>query len=265
MTTQSTDHVMMLGPREAEIMQLLWLHGPSTVRELLRRIDADPPIAYTTVMSICVALMGKGLLIRRKATLQDRVDVSGAPFLYEAAVGEASFTPLAQSIEGRLVMSLPVLPAVPQGAPPTDAAEQHALAQRAEAAERRAVTLAAKLARAERQTLALEHRAQLAEERAVIAERRVEQLERQLARPPRRKRQVPTWFTSIVEHRDPAGICRVCGVSAPLLPHPRSDGLRVCLAETCREEAKRRDNATKQRRYNARIRKGHEPAPADEA
>ena len=46
MTTQSTENVIMLGPREAVVLRLLWLHGPSTVRELLGRIEADPPIAY---------------------------------------------------------------------------------------------------------------------------------------------------------------------------------------------------------------------------
>ena len=45
----------------------------------------------------------------------------------------------------------------------------------------------------------------------------------------RRKRPSATWYTNVVEHRDVAGICRVCGVSGPLLPHPRSDDLRVCL------------------------------------
>jgi hypothetical protein len=177
MTTQPTNHLLLLGPREAEIMRLLWLHGPATVRELLSWIAADPPIAYTTVMSICVGLVGKGLLIRRKATHHDRIDVSGAPFLYEAAVGEASFTPLAQSGAGHLVMPLPAPPVDTPPELPAGTAE-HSLIQRVELAERRAAALQAKLARTQQRIEALEHRARLAEERAGVAERRVEQLER---------------------------------------------------------------------------------------
>ncbi len=43
-----------------------------------------------------------------------------------------------------------------------------------------------------------------------------------------------------------------CGRNAPSASAARRDELRVCMAEACREEARRRDNAAKQRRYNAR-------------
>jgi predicted transcriptional regulator len=253
MTTPPTDDVLIIGPREAEILRLLWLHGPSTVRELLRRIDADPPLAYTTVMSVCVGLVEKGLLNRQRALQRKRTSTT-TPYIYEAAIGEASLSRVARSVEGRQVMRLPTPPAASHDTLQPGTAEQHTLIQRDEAVERRAMALAAKLARAEQQIEALERRAQLAEERAGIAERRFEQLELQLVQPQRRTRPVSTWYTSVIEYHDPIGICRVCGGSGPFLPHPRSDDLRVCLADSCRAEAKRRDNAAKQRRYNTRVR-----------
>src|SRR2546423_1148481 len=48
--------------------------------------------------------------------------------------------------------------------------------------------------------------------------------------------------------RDPSGVCRVCGCPVPVAPTARTDGLRVCTAEACRQEARRRDNVAKQRR-----------------
>jgi predicted transcriptional regulator len=257
MTTQPAENVLMLGPREAEVLRLLWLYGPSTVRELLGRIVADPPLAYTTVMGVCVGLVEKGLLTRQRAVQRKRTSTA-TPYVYAAAIGETTLSSVARSVEGRQVMRLPAPPTESHDAPHPDAAERHPLTQRAEAAERRAETLAIKLTRAEQRIEAIERRAHLAEERAGVAERRVEQLEKQLGRSPRRTRPVSTWYTNIVEHRDPAGVCRVCGASGPLLPHPRSDDLRVCLAESCRAEAKRRDNTAKQRRYNARVRGGRE-------
>ena len=58
----------------------------------------------------------------------------------------------------------------------------------------------------------------------------------------------------VVEHRDATGICRVCRAPAPPPYASRQDGLRVCGDEACRQEARRRDNVAKQRRYNARRR-----------
>ena len=47
-----------------QLLRLLWQHGPATVRELGAHLA---PLAYTTVLSICVRLTEKGLLIRQHA------------------------------------------------------------------------------------------------------------------------------------------------------------------------------------------------------
>ncbi len=47
-----------LTDREADIMQVLWEHGPSVVSEVRERL-ADP-LAYTTVLTILRTLEGKG-------------------------------------------------------------------------------------------------------------------------------------------------------------------------------------------------------------
>ena len=57
----------------------------------------------------------------------------------------------------------------------------------------------------------------------------------------------------IVEHADPAGICRVCAAPASPPHGLRTDELRVCVNEACRQEARRRDGVAKQRRYTARL------------
>jgi predicted transcriptional regulator len=47
-----------LTDREAEFMQVLWDHGPSTVAEVLEQLEDDP--AYTTVLNILRNLESKG-------------------------------------------------------------------------------------------------------------------------------------------------------------------------------------------------------------
>jgi hypothetical protein len=101
---------------------------------------------------------------------------------------------------------------------------------------------------------ALERRAKAAERRAEKAERRLEALQKQLNRPPRPRATPHPPHEVFVEHRDPAGICRVCGDPAPRPKKRRKDNLRVCLAESCRAEAQRRDNLAKVHRYVARNR-----------
>jgi hypothetical protein len=127
-----------------------------------------------------------------------------------------------------------------------------ALLERAENAERAAATWEAKARHAELQVQAAERRAVAAERRAEEAGRRVETLLQQMNRPPKAERKPPVPFGTVIEHRDGAGICRVCGTKAPPPSAARRDDLRVCLAEACRQEARRRDSAAKQRRYNAR-------------
>lgn len=52
-----------LGRLELELMQILWLHGESNVRDVAQELDR--PLAYTTVMTTLDRLYKKGLLDRR--------------------------------------------------------------------------------------------------------------------------------------------------------------------------------------------------------
>lgn len=55
----------VLGPLEAEIMDVVWDQGEVTVREVHRTLAGRRPIAYTTVMTTLGRLADKGLLQRR--------------------------------------------------------------------------------------------------------------------------------------------------------------------------------------------------------
>jgi predicted transcriptional regulator len=48
----------VLADREAELMEVLWDHGPSTVTEVKERVPDD--LAYTTVLTILRTLEAKG-------------------------------------------------------------------------------------------------------------------------------------------------------------------------------------------------------------
>src|SRR5690349_20239308 len=76
----------MLDPREYEVLQLLCAHGPATVRELLRSLSADPPIAYQTLMTICVRLLEKGLVERRLAVSATDILRYGKAYIYTPLV-----------------------------------------------------------------------------------------------------------------------------------------------------------------------------------
>jgi predicted transcriptional regulator len=64
-----------LGSLESRVMELLWAHGQSSVRDVFQTIDR--PLAYTTVMTTLERLFKKGLLHRCK---------SGRAFLYSPAL-----------------------------------------------------------------------------------------------------------------------------------------------------------------------------------
>jgi predicted transcriptional regulator len=55
---------MALGPLEFGVMELLWKHGESNVRDVVERLGR--PLAYTTVMTTLDRLYKKDLLVRRK-------------------------------------------------------------------------------------------------------------------------------------------------------------------------------------------------------
>jgi predicted transcriptional regulator len=54
----------VLGPLEAEIMDVVWDESEVTVRDVHRNINEKRPIAYTTVMTTLGRLTDKGLLRR---------------------------------------------------------------------------------------------------------------------------------------------------------------------------------------------------------
>ncbi|WP_328530697.1 BlaI/MecI/CopY family transcriptional regulator [Nocardioides sp. NBC_00368] len=55
------------GDLEAVVMDHLWAADePLTVREVLERIDRDPPLAYTTVMTVMDNLHRKGVVTRER-------------------------------------------------------------------------------------------------------------------------------------------------------------------------------------------------------
>ena len=63
---KTTEHFT---PLELEIMKVLWEHGPADVREVMTRLAADRPLAYTTVQTMLNVLVRKG---KAKRTLADR-------------------------------------------------------------------------------------------------------------------------------------------------------------------------------------------------
>lgn len=51
---------LRLGALEAQVMDVLWDHGPGTVREVIGHLPSDP--AYTTIATVLTNLDRKGLL-----------------------------------------------------------------------------------------------------------------------------------------------------------------------------------------------------------
>lgn len=79
-----TDLAKVLGPLEAEIMQVLWATDkPLTVRQTLEALNAgrEPGLAYTTVMTVMSRLSDKGVLTR---------EPGGRGFAYRAALPDAA-------------------------------------------------------------------------------------------------------------------------------------------------------------------------------
>lgn len=60
----------LVGPLEAEVLQTLWRLGrPVPVRDVLEELNAErqPPLAYTTVMTVMARLAEKDMLTRTRA------------------------------------------------------------------------------------------------------------------------------------------------------------------------------------------------------
>ena len=66
-------------PAELEILQLLWRHGPSTVRAVQERLERD--VGYTTVLKLLQIMTQKGLTSRNEI---------GRSHVYQAVAAEES-------------------------------------------------------------------------------------------------------------------------------------------------------------------------------
>ena len=64
-------------PAELEVLQIIWEHGPCTVREVMNLLSPKRSRAYTSVMSLMSVMADKGML-RQKA--------EGKAFIYSAKV-----------------------------------------------------------------------------------------------------------------------------------------------------------------------------------
>jgi predicted transcriptional regulator len=61
----SQSRSLALGTLELELMEILWSHGETSVRDVVPRLSR--PLAYTTVMTTLDRLFKKGLLDRQKS------------------------------------------------------------------------------------------------------------------------------------------------------------------------------------------------------
>ena len=74
----------LFGELEAVLMDHLWSADKAlTVREVRERLDRQPPLAYTTVMTVMDNLHRKGFLSRERA---------GRAFRYWPSQGRAEYT-----------------------------------------------------------------------------------------------------------------------------------------------------------------------------
>ena len=64
-------------PAELEVLQIIWEHGPCTVREVMNLLSPKRSRAYTSIMSLMSVMADKGML-RQKA--------DGKAFIYSAKV-----------------------------------------------------------------------------------------------------------------------------------------------------------------------------------
>ncbi len=67
-------------PAEFEVLEFIWNHGPSTVREVMTALNERRPRAYTTVMSLMNVMAEKALLTRKP---------KGRAFIYDAKVSQS--------------------------------------------------------------------------------------------------------------------------------------------------------------------------------
>jgi BlaI family transcriptional regulator, penicillinase repressor len=75
-----------LGELELQVLRLVWREQPCTERQVTELVQADRPVARTTVLKTIQRLEEKGLLVREEG--QDR-----GPIRYRATVEEWSVLP----------------------------------------------------------------------------------------------------------------------------------------------------------------------------
>jgi len=108
-------------PAELELLKILWeLDGPASVREVLEAVNrnADPPRAYTSVMSLLNVMTDKGLLHR---TPQGRAFVYEPTAPREQTLGAMLQETLKRVFDGSA--SLLVAHLLDQSSPSTDELE----------------------------------------------------------------------------------------------------------------------------------------------
>ena len=72
------------GELESVVMEHVWsADGPLTVRDVLSLIDREPPLAYTTILTVMDNLHRKGFLQRER---------EGRAFRYRPTMGRAEHT-----------------------------------------------------------------------------------------------------------------------------------------------------------------------------
>ena len=74
----------MLGPLEAEVMEIIWARGTALVSEVEEVLNQrrTTPLAYKTVLTICTRLSDKGVLDHEK---------EGRAFRYYPTMSESEF------------------------------------------------------------------------------------------------------------------------------------------------------------------------------
>ena len=82
--THGATVAMLLPAAELTVMRILWTLGPLTVRQIYTQIAAKREIAYTTVLTTCVRLFEKGLLVREDGR-------QGVRHVYIPVVDERTF------------------------------------------------------------------------------------------------------------------------------------------------------------------------------
>ena len=76
--------MILLGPLEITVMEILWQRGESNVRDVAEKLDR--PLAYTTVMTVMENLHRKGWLRRERDGRAWRYEPTGSRSGYTAAL-----------------------------------------------------------------------------------------------------------------------------------------------------------------------------------